>query len=130
MREGHLDIDGRRVGWTEHGDGEPVVFCNGAAMSGSFVFDAPGVRLICIDRAGLGRSGPDRAPDRPLADVDEVPGHGAAALDRPERHGPGCGHAHESSPLVQAFPGDIESAYVLPGDLTVIFAHCDEENAW
>jgi len=36
----------------------------------------------------------------------------------------------ESSDLVQAFPGDIESSYVLPADLTVTFTHCNEENAW
>lgn len=77
VREGHLDIDGRRVGWTEHGDGEPIVFCNGAAMSSSFLFDAPGVRLICIDRAGLGRSSPD--PNKSFAsyarDVEAVLAH-------------------------------------------------------
>lgn len=36
----------------------------------------------------------------------------------------------EGSDLVQGFPGEIESGYVLPGDLAVTFAHCDEENAW
>lgn len=36
----------------------------------------------------------------------------------------------ESSELVQAFPVDIEGAYVLPHDLTVTFGHCEEENAW
>ena len=63
---------GRVVGWTEWGavDGAPVVFCTGAAMTsalgfGADVIDGLGVRLICVDRAGLGRSAPD--PDKSFA---------------------------------------------------------------
>ncbi|QRK07926.1 alpha/beta fold hydrolase [Archangium violaceum] len=58
--------DGRRVGWSEWGSarGTPVLFCTGAAMTSSFGFGAEaiqelGVRLLCVDRAGLGGSAPD-----------------------------------------------------------------------
>ncbi|WP_395806668.1 alpha/beta fold hydrolase [Archangium minus] len=58
--------EGRRVGWSEWGSaqGTPVLFCTGAGMTSSFGFGADalrelGVRLICIDRPGLGRSAPD-----------------------------------------------------------------------
>ena len=68
--------DGRRLTWTERGpaDGRPVVLCPGAAMSGSIGFatdalDDLGVRLISIDRPGLGGSDPD--PDRTLLDWPE-----------------------------------------------------------
>lgn len=66
----HLRLDsGRRVGWSEFGvaTGTPVLFCTGAGMTGSLGFGADalrelGVRLICVDRAGLGESSPD--PDK------------------------------------------------------------------
>lgn len=65
-RTGHLTVEGRRVGWAEWGetDGAPIVFCTGAGMTSSFGFGvdalrALGARLICVDRAGLGRSAPD-----------------------------------------------------------------------
>lgn len=62
-REGSASRDGRVVGWTEWGDeaGTPVVYCPGAGMAGAFAFGddvvrALGLRLVCVDRAGLGRS--------------------------------------------------------------------------
>lgn len=63
----HITVDdGRRVGWTEWGpaEGVPIVFCTGAAMTSSLGFGPAalrevGVRLLCVDRAGLGRSAPD-----------------------------------------------------------------------
>jgi pimeloyl-ACP methyl ester carboxylesterase len=65
--------DGRALAWAEWGqpDGVPVVFCPGAAASrllgfGQEHLDALGVRLICIDRPGLGASDP--APTRTLLD--------------------------------------------------------------
>lgn len=60
---------GRRLAWSEWGatDGRPVLFCTGAGMSGALgvesdVAEGLGVRLIGIDRPGLGGSDPD--PDK------------------------------------------------------------------
>ncbi|MEU3712428.1 alpha/beta fold hydrolase [Streptomyces catenulae] len=65
--------DGRLLGWAEWGppDGRPVVLCPGAATSrwlgcGADVVDGLGVRLVSVDRPGLGASTP--APGRTLAD--------------------------------------------------------------
>ncbi|MEU0228427.1 hypothetical protein ABZ177_29330 [Streptomyces sp. NPDC006284] len=65
--------DGRLLGWAEWGppDGVPVLLCPGAATSrrrgfGAGVVDAPGVRLVCVDRPGPGASTP--APGRTFAD--------------------------------------------------------------
>ena len=65
--------DGRRLGWAEWGpeDGTPVLFFGGAAMGctlgfGADVLDRLGVRLISLERPGLGASNPQ--PDRTLAD--------------------------------------------------------------
>jgi pimeloyl-ACP methyl ester carboxylesterase len=64
--------EGRVLAWSEWGplDGLPVLFCTGAAMSGSLGFGADalaelGLRLIAIDRPGLGAS--DAHPDKTLA---------------------------------------------------------------
>ncbi|MFD9814557.1 alpha/beta fold hydrolase [Streptomyces sp. NPDC059080] len=64
--------DGRLLGWAEWGpgDGRPVVLCPGAATSrwlgcGADVVDGLGVRLVSVDRPGLGASTP--APGRTLA---------------------------------------------------------------
>jgi len=71
-RRGHIPRGARRIGWTEWGPsaGTPVVFCAGAGTSSSLGFGADvlaelGLRLRCVDRAGLGRSDPD--PDKTLA---------------------------------------------------------------
>ena len=71
-RTGQLLVGGRPVGWAEWGlsDGSVVVFCTGAAMTSSLGFGFAalrelGVRLVCVDRAGLGRSAPD--PDKSFA---------------------------------------------------------------
>lgn len=65
--------DGRRLGWAEWGpvDGAAVLLCPGAATSrwlgfGGDVIDELGVRLISVDRPGLGASDP--APGRTLLD--------------------------------------------------------------
>lgn len=65
--------DGRRLGWAEWGppDGAPVLFCPGAATSrrlnfGAAVLAPLKVRLVSVDRPGLGVSDP--APDRTLDD--------------------------------------------------------------
>jgi pimeloyl-ACP methyl ester carboxylesterase len=57
--------DGRKLAWSEWGpvDGVPVLFCTGAGMSGSLGFGTNylsqlGLRLIAIDRPGLGLSTP------------------------------------------------------------------------
>ncbi|MEW2451935.1 alpha/beta hydrolase [Streptomyces parvulus] len=64
-------LDGRFLGWAEWGpaDGTPVLLCPGAATSrrlgfGGGVTDAAGIRLISVDRPGLGASDP--APGRTL----------------------------------------------------------------
>ncbi|MGY1602078.1 alpha/beta fold hydrolase [Geodermatophilus sp. SYSU D00815] len=73
--------DGRRVAWSEWGpeDGRPVLLSPGAATSrwlgfGADVVDRLGVRLVSLDRPGLGASDP--RPGRDLlgwaADVAEV----------------------------------------------------------
>ena len=55
--------DGRRLGYAEYGspDGRPVLFVPGAATSAAMSFGGPllpalGVRLVSVDRPGLGRS--------------------------------------------------------------------------
>ncbi|GAA0420485.1 alpha/beta hydrolase [Streptomyces luteireticuli] len=65
--------DGRLLGWAEWGpdDGRPVLLSPGAATSrrlgfGADVLDGLGVRLISLDRPGLGASSP--VPGRTLAD--------------------------------------------------------------
>ncbi|GGP97979.1 alpha/beta fold hydrolase [Streptomyces mutabilis] len=64
---------GRLLGWAEWGppDGVPVLLCPGAATSrrlgfGAGVVEALGVRLVSVDRPGLGVSTP--APGRTFAD--------------------------------------------------------------
>lgn len=68
--------DGRSLGWAEWGppDGAPVVLSPGAATSRRLGFGADaveqlGVRLISVDRPGLGVSTPD--PGRTFADFAE-----------------------------------------------------------
>jgi pimeloyl-ACP methyl ester carboxylesterase len=65
--------DGRRLGWAEWGpeDGTAVLLCSGGATSrwlgfGADVVDRLGVRLVSVDRPGLGASDP--VPGRTLAD--------------------------------------------------------------
>jgi pimeloyl-ACP methyl ester carboxylesterase len=60
--------DGRDLAWSEWGpqDGRPVLFCPGAGMSGVLGFGTDllsdrGLRLLALDRPGLGRSSPDPA---------------------------------------------------------------------
>jgi pimeloyl-ACP methyl ester carboxylesterase len=70
--------DGRRLGWAEWGpaSGAPVLLCPGAATSrslgfGGEVVEGLAVRLISVDRPGLGASDP--APGRTFADwVEDV----------------------------------------------------------
>jgi pimeloyl-ACP methyl ester carboxylesterase len=63
--------DGRVLAWSEwgHDDALPVLFCTGAAMSGTLGFGTDvlrelGLKLIAIDRPGLGAS--DAHPDKTL----------------------------------------------------------------
>ncbi|MEU5273755.1 alpha/beta hydrolase [Streptomyces hygroscopicus] len=73
-RLGESDLpDGRLLGWAEWGplDGVPVLLCPGAATSrwlgfGAGVVEALGVRLVSVDRPGLGVSTP--APGRTFSD--------------------------------------------------------------
>jgi pimeloyl-ACP methyl ester carboxylesterase len=80
----------RRMAWSEWGpsDGTPVLFSPGAATSGSLGFaggavEHVGVRLIAVDRPGLG--GSDPAPGRTLLDTaaDVSALATALALERP-----------------------------------------------
>jgi len=64
--------DGRKLGWYEWGtpNGRPVLFCTGAAMSGSLAFGIEyladlELRLLAFDRPGLGAPDPD--PDKTLS---------------------------------------------------------------
>ncbi|MGW5863468.1 alpha/beta fold hydrolase [Streptomyces sp. NPDC055239] len=66
--------DGRTLGWAEWGplDGVPVLLCPGAATSrwlgvGAGAVEALGVRLVSVDRPGLGASTP--APGRTFSTV-------------------------------------------------------------
>ncbi|MCK1796142.1 alpha/beta hydrolase [Streptomyces sp. XM4193] len=67
VRRGRARLpDGRHLGWSEWGpaDGTAVLLCPGAATSGRLGFggglvDAAGIRLIGLDRPGLGASDPD-----------------------------------------------------------------------
>jgi pimeloyl-ACP methyl ester carboxylesterase len=68
--------DGRMLGWAEWGpeDGMPVLFFSGAGLSrwlgfGADVVEQHGVRLISVERPGLGTSDP--APTRTLGDWAE-----------------------------------------------------------
>lgn len=65
---------GRVLAWSEWGSpgGLPVLFCTGAALSSWLGFGADalpelGLRLIAIDRPGLGRSDPH--PDKTLSSL-------------------------------------------------------------
>jgi pimeloyl-ACP methyl ester carboxylesterase len=71
--------DGRTLSWYEFGDpaGSPCLFLPGTATSGlagaalTCAATAAGIRLLSLDRPGLGRSDP--APERPLRDwADDV----------------------------------------------------------
>lgn len=70
--------DGRRLAWSEWGpvDAIPVLFCTGAGMSGGLGFGASnlpslGLKLIAIDRPGLGLSDPH--PNKTLSSwVDDT----------------------------------------------------------
>ncbi len=70
--------DGRRLAWSEWGpvDGLPVLFCPGAGMSSLLGFGAQdlpnlGLKLIAVDRPGLGLSDPH--PNKTLSSwVDDI----------------------------------------------------------
>lgn len=85
VRLGETELaDGRRLGWAEWGqqDGTPVLLIPGAATSRWLGFGAEavgplGVRLVSVDRPGLGVSSP--APSRSFADFATVVGWFAEA---------------------------------------------------
>lgn len=84
-RLGQLQLrDGRRLGWAEWGpvDGAVVLVCPGSATSrrlgfGGRFIDEAGIRLISVDRPGLGASDP--APGRTLSswasDIEQLIAH-------------------------------------------------------
>lgn len=62
--------DGRRLAWSDWGDpaGRVVLMCPGAGMAGALPFGAEdatrlGLRLVSVDRPGLGGSDPDAGRD-------------------------------------------------------------------
>lgn len=78
--------DGRRLAWAEWGppDGTAVLFCPGAATSrwlgfGGDAVEAAGIRLVSVDRPGLGDSDPD--PGRTLVSWAEDVRHLAEARE-------------------------------------------------
>ena len=78
--------DGRELAWSEWGpqDGRPVLFCPGAGMSGVIGFGTDlladlGLRLLALDRPGLGRSTPD--PGKTYASWAGDVAHLVSALD-------------------------------------------------
>jgi pimeloyl-ACP methyl ester carboxylesterase len=79
VRPGTVDLpDGRRLGYAEYGDpaGPAVVFVPGAGCGRLMRVDAPRLRLVVVDRPGLGASTPH--PDKTLhsvgADIAELVG--------------------------------------------------------
>ncbi|MFD3330489.1 alpha/beta fold hydrolase [Streptomyces sp. NPDC058701] len=73
--------DGRQLGWAEWGpeDGRPMLLCPGAAASrtvglGTVELDSLGVRLVSVDRPGLGAStaSPLRTPPDFATDIGEL----------------------------------------------------------
>ena len=75
IAEGEVRLpDGRRLAWAEFGDprGAPVIYCHGfpgSRTQAGLAHDAAarlGLRVVGVDRPGIGRSG--RAPGRRLAD--------------------------------------------------------------
>lgn len=80
-RLGTIKLPGGRVlGYAERGpaDGVPVLLCGGAGWSRWLGFDAPGVRLVTVDRPGLGASDP--CPGRTLLDWADDAAHLVAEL--------------------------------------------------
>ncbi len=82
--------DGRRLAWSEWGpsDGRVVLLCTGAATSGSLGLDADavdalGVRLVGLDRPGLGRSTHDPARTLTSFATDVTAAARAAGWRRP-----------------------------------------------
>ncbi|UOE20753.1 alpha/beta hydrolase [Thermobifida halotolerans] len=80
--------DGRRLGWAQWGpdDAEPVLFFSGAAMGRGLGFGSPllaarGLRLICVERPGLGVSDP--LPGRTFTDWTRDVRDLTAALELP-----------------------------------------------
>lgn len=81
-------LDGRQVTWAQWGpaDGSPVLFFSGAAMGRSLGFGADvladlGVRLLAVERPGLGHADPD--PGRTLSDWPRDIAQLASALALP-----------------------------------------------
>src|SRR5687768_6806868 len=83
-RQAHIALrDSRKLAWSEWGpeNGRCVLFCTGAGMSGSLGFGTDvahdlGVRLVSIDRPGLGRSDfdPRKSFSTWTADIAELIG--------------------------------------------------------
>lgn len=119
--------DGRALGWAEWGpaDGVPVLFCPGAATSrwlgfGADAVDALGVRLVSVDRPGLGAS--DADPGRTLPDFARDVADLAAARGLRGLRGVGFS---QGAPFVLACAaaGVVEAAAVVSG--TDELAHPD-----
>jgi pimeloyl-ACP methyl ester carboxylesterase len=111
--------DGRQLAWAEWGPetGMPVLLCSGAATSrwlgfGADVMDRLGVRLVTIDRPGLGASDP--APGRTLNDWAQDIRHLAALR---ELDGPAIVGFSQGAPfaLACAAAGSVTGVAVVSG---------------
>ncbi|WP_374984035.1 alpha/beta fold hydrolase [Streptomyces fradiae] len=111
--------DGRLLGWAEWGpvDGRPVLLCPGAATSrwlgfGGDVVDPAGIRLVSVDRPGLGASDP--APGRTLTSWATDIGH---LLRERALHAPSAVGFSQGAPfaLALAAHGLVDAVAVVSG---------------
>ncbi|MGW4123197.1 alpha/beta fold hydrolase [Nocardia sp. NPDC004711] len=122
MPESMVLADGRNLSWYEHGDrsGSPCVFLPGSATSGhagvalDAVATAGGIRMISVDRPGLGHSDP--APRRRLidwaGDVEQLVDH--LALERFGLLGHSAGGAYALA-VASRFPDRVTCTVVGAG---------------
>ncbi|MBY0442694.1 MAG: alpha/beta hydrolase [Mycobacteriaceae bacterium] len=111
--------DGRWLGWAEWGpvDGTVVLLCPGAATSrrlgfGGHFIDQAGIRLISVDRPGLGASDP--APDRSVSswatDIEQLIAHRALSAPMVVGFSQGAPFA-----LALAYHGLVDAVAVVSG---------------
>ncbi|RJL31762.1 alpha/beta fold hydrolase [Bailinhaonella thermotolerans] len=111
--------DGRQLGWAQWGpeDGTPVLFFSGSAMGRSLGFGGDvlgrlGVRLISVDRPGLGSS--DADPERSLTDWAADVSQLVDGLGLTGARGVGFSHGAPFT-LVCAAAGVLSAAAVVSG---------------
>jgi pimeloyl-ACP methyl ester carboxylesterase len=111
--------DGRLLAWSEWGpeDGLPVIFCTGAGMSGWLGFGAShlpelGLKLLAIDRPGLGSSDP-----HPEKTLDSWVEDTRQWLNANHLHQPGAVGFSQGAPfaLALAAAGLVEAVSIVSG---------------